>query len=129
MPELWTLAVIVHMSAPTIVFFAAVLVAFVLHLKRAIPVWFASRRLEAAVRERSLHSFIGERGWQFRMFTDSKAIFSDSDSPEIRALKQEFYDRWHYALKGLPFIVGVAIGGLVLSAAVAWLGFLLGGKP
>ena len=100
-----------------IVLVVTVLVCLILHLRRFIPTNRAARRLESAVRQRG-DSFVSGMGWQLQMFRNSKAIFSESDTPEIRALKQEYYDRWHASRKGLPITVGVAFGGWALSVLV-----------
>ncbi|MDR3377450.1 MAG: hypothetical protein P4M10_02090 [Verrucomicrobiae bacterium] len=116
------------MQMHEIILVVTVLVCLVLHLRRVVPSHRASRRLEAAVRQRG-DSFVGGMGWQFQMFRNSKAIFCETDTPDIRALKQEFYDRWHHSLKGLPVTVGVALGGFALSALVCWIELFLRRQP
>jgi hypothetical protein len=117
------------MIAPFIVFFASLGVAFFVMAKRQIPFWLVSKRLEDAVRQRGLQSFIGEKFWHLKMLIDAKAIFCDSDTPDMRALKQECFDRYQAMMKALPVALAVATGGLVLSALVTWLGYFLKGQP
>ena len=113
------------MQIHEVILVATVIVCFVLHWRFVHPSYRAARRLEAALRQRD-DAFVDGIGWQFRMFRNSKDIFSDSDTPEIRALKQEFYDRWHYSFRVLPISLGVAVGGFALSFIVV---LFLRGEP
>jgi hypothetical protein len=112
------------MQIHEVILVVTVLVGLVLHLRRVIPTHAACRRLEAAVRQRGFDPFVGGIGWQFRMFGNSKAIFCDSDTPEIRALKQDYYDQCHYSLKKHSLTIWVILSGFALSILVCWIELL-----
>jgi hypothetical protein len=117
------------MDASEIILILTVVVGFVMHLKNVIPSWIVCRRLERAIGQNSPDPIVGTKGWQFLMFINPNVIFNESDSSEVRALKQEFVDTWKSSLRSHSVVIRVILTGFALSIVVHVLGLFLKGKP
>src|SRR5689334_5628776 len=116
------------MDLPGIVFFFAGLVSAGAFIKGSLPYFSSRSRLEKALQECGLKSFVRDRGLKWRMLANRAAIFSNSDTHEIRALKQEIVD----ALKEMDSVMRrvfvIMLIGLALSIGAAMVEQLLIGK-
>jgi hypothetical protein len=81
--------------------------------------------LEKAVRDNGGDPIVGKFGWQFKMFTDANIILNESDTPEIRALKVEFIDKWKASFRSHRLIIWMFFVGIVLSAIAQAIGTLI----
>jgi len=62
-----------------------------------------------------------------RLLRDPAAIFSATDTPSVRALKQEVLDRRADTGRAFPKLLGIMIGGLIISAVVGVIDYAIRG--
>lgn len=98
-------------------------VGLFLHIRNILPTWLLGRRLVQAVRKRGVDERLGYWGWQFQMFQNPEGILSESDSPDIRALKIQFIAKWKSSIRLHRSVIQVFIVGFVLSILVQWLSY------
>jgi hypothetical protein len=100
-----------------ILFFMTVIAAACVHLRYQYPWYRAARRLDRALRDKGMQSFLRNQALIWRMFRNPEVIFNESDSPEIRALKAEVVHHWRENLtKALPRMICVIVIGITVTA-------------
>src|SRR5436309_892122 len=99
------------MSAPDIVFLLMVLLTFTIHLRMQIPMMRAISRLNKQVKSDGVTGrYWNDWGLRARLLHDPGAIFSATDTPAVRALKQEVLDRRAESVAAFPKLLGIMVG-------------------
>jgi hypothetical protein len=117
------------MIAPFVMFALTGGVLLRVHLRYQIPLFRAISQLNnASRREGSTWSYWYDLQARLRLFRDPAALFRDSDSPTIRALKQEVAARHRAAMQAAPKMFAILLGGFVLIAISGILEIIIRGK-
>ena len=109
------------MDVPGIVFLLTGAVAAYVFVKGSLPYFRARTRLERALQELGLKSFVRDRSLSWRMLANRAAIFRESDTPEIRVLKQGIVDElstMNSVLRRAILIIIIGIGFSIILAAM-----------
>lgn len=106
------------MNAPLVVFFLSVVIAAILHVRSQIPLRRAERRLGRALNRKGVRYFAQDRILKLRMLRDPRSLFDQSDTPEIRLLKEQVIIQWRAARECFPKVLIVMLLGVGLSAVV-----------
>src|SRR5512135_1527168 len=116
------------MSVPGSVFFLMVLAAFAMHLRTQIPLMRAISNLNKQVKsEGSTWCYWDDWQLRVRLLRDPAAIFAETDTPTVRALKQEVLERRTEIIKGWPILLGIMLGGFILAIVAAVIDFAIRG--
>ncbi len=100
-----------------------------LHIKHQIPLQRAKRKLDKALQQNSFGARVRNRITMVRTLWDANAILSESDTPDIRLLKEAFVSQVKIAGKGFRKVVGVFIVGIAPSVVAAIVENIFKGKP
>jgi hypothetical protein len=118
------------MSAPGTVFFLTAAAVIGVHLRYQVPFYRAISRLAAELSRRGIEwSYWHDWRMRLRFHSDSNAIFCETDTPEIRTMKQEVVERRNAIFASLPVLLKIAVIGFVLMLAAGLGEALLKGKP
>src|SRR2546422_3955747 len=104
------------MSASVTVFFLTGAVVFCVHLSYQVPFYRAVSKLRAGLKQHGI-DWSYWRDWRLRVrfHSDATAIFSDSDTPDIRSLKEEVVQRRDAIFKSLQLMIKIMLIGMGLS--------------
>jgi hypothetical protein len=116
------------MIAPFVVFALTGIVLLRVHQHCQIPLFRAISLLNnASQREGSTWSYWYDLRARLRLVRNPTALFRETDSPTVRALKQEVAARHRAALQALPKMVAILLGGFVLCVISAILELIIRG--
>ena len=104
------------MNIPGTVFVLTGLGVFSIHLTRQVPFYRAISLLQAALKQQGANwSYWSDIRLRLRFRNDPNTIFSETDTPEIRALKQSVIDRRAAILRSLPLMLYTLVCGFGLT--------------
>jgi hypothetical protein len=116
---------LIFMELSQIIFFLTVAISAFLVIRNGTPSWRAGRELERYCRENHIESIVNQPGWQLLMIKNPNLIFSEADSFDLRALKQDWFDKWNKSRRGHTKVVWFAFAGLAASILVHVLSYLI----
>ena len=117
------------MDAPSLVCLLTAVIAVLVHIKYQVPVWRAKRRLDRALGQKGLKARMRDTAMAWRMIRNPNVIFSESDTPELRALKQAYVDEVKAAQPSGWKIMRIILVGFGMSVIAAVVESIIKGKP
>ena len=117
------------MSAPVTVFILTGAAVLCVHMRYQIPFYRAVSRLQAALRQRGIEwSYWRDLQLQLRFHSDANAIYSETDTAEIRAIKQDVVERRRAIFASLPRLLRIALVGFAFTIIAGIVEVVLKGK-
>ena len=105
------------MSAPVAVFLLTAAAVLCMHLSYQLPFYRAISRLETALRRQGIQwSYWRDLRLRLRFHSDPSAIYSETDTAEIRTMKDDVVERRKAIFASLPKLIRIAVIGLGLTA-------------
>ena len=117
------------MSAPITVFFLTVAAVLSVHLRCQIPFYRAISCLEAELKRQGIE-WSYWRDWRLRLRFHSEpgAIYGDTDTTEIRTLKQNVVERRWAIVASFPRMLRIMLIGFALTIVAGIVEAALKGK-
>jgi hypothetical protein len=105
------------------------IVVMAMHLKYQIPLWRIRRQLYDALGKKEFRAMMVGRLVEFKMLETPETIYSESDTPEILAIKRAYVSEFKVVRLSGSKIAKVFFGGFALTIIVGVIEYILEGKP